>query len=200
MGSQVISYRLSDEEVAALRRQALSGESDNQTAQRLARESLGLSTLSTKSLPVDGLEERIESIVEKRFESFALRLQERLQEEVKTEVKKLSSQIDVRVNLADVDSLRDSVDKLQVTVDSLQKERDELESRNLELEALEADLKNELALKDEELEQLREGLPEPNIDAATLLNRLKPLLGKNSKLSLTSLGDILKQISASPTG
>lgn len=70
----------------------------------------------------------------------------------------------------------------------------ELDARNLELEALEADLKNVVALKDEEIERLREGLPEPNIDAATLLNRLKPLLGKNSKLSLTGLEDILKQL------
>ncbi len=204
MSSQVISYRLSDEEVAALRRQALPGESDNQTAQRLARQSLGVSTVSTvstMSLPVDGLEERIESIVEKRFESFALRLQERLQEEVKTEVKKLSSQIDARANLADVDT----VDNYPESVDRLQKERDELDARNLELEA---DLKNVVALKDEEIEQLRstqnkppeEQKPDYQSVADHVLSALK--LGTQSpqyKIAKKALIAFIKQLSASPT-
>jgi polyhydroxyalkanoate synthesis regulator phasin len=86
MSSQVISYRLSTDEVLALRQKALPGESDNQTAQRLMREVLGLSTeVSTQSTLT--LDERIESIVEDRLSSFAAnqndllsRLQERLQE------------------------------------------------------------------------------------------------------------------------
>jgi len=86
MSSQVISYRLSTDEVLALRQKALPGESDNQTAQRLMREVLELSTeVSTPSTLT--LDERIESIVEDRLSSFAAnqndllsRLQERLQE------------------------------------------------------------------------------------------------------------------------
>jgi hypothetical protein len=91
MSSQVISYRLNTEEVLALRRKALPGESDNQTAQRLMRESLGMSTKSTVSL-----DERIESVVEDRFSSFVVnqnellsRLQERLQQ-LETQVAELS--------------------------------------------------------------------------------------------------------------
>jgi hypothetical protein len=86
MSSQVISYRLSTDEVLALRQKASPGESDNQTAQRLMREVLGLSTeVYTQSTLT--LDERIESIVEDRLSSFAAnqndllsRLQERLQE------------------------------------------------------------------------------------------------------------------------
>lgn len=89
MSSQVISYRLSTEEVLALRQRALPGESDNQTAQRLMRESLGVSTPSTELIPVStgNLDERVESIVEERFSSLVgsqndllSRLQARLQE------------------------------------------------------------------------------------------------------------------------
>jgi hypothetical protein len=89
MSSQVISYRLSPEEVLALRQKALPGESDNQTAQRLMRESLGVSTPSTElnSLSTASLDEKIESIVEERFSTLVgsqndllSRLQSRLQE------------------------------------------------------------------------------------------------------------------------
>ena len=45
--SQVISYRLSEEEVEALRQYQRSEESLNQAAQRLLREALKLSTAST---------------------------------------------------------------------------------------------------------------------------------------------------------
>ena len=85
MNTQVISYRLSTEEVLQLRQKGLSGESDSQIAQRLMREALGVSTrLSTKSTTT--LDERIESIVEEKLSAFAAnqndllsRLQERLQ-------------------------------------------------------------------------------------------------------------------------
>ncbi len=96
MSSQVISYRLSPEEVLALRQKALPGESDNQTAQRLMRESLGVSTASTglnsmstelSSMSTASLDEKIESIVEERFSALVgsqndllSRLQSRLQE------------------------------------------------------------------------------------------------------------------------
>lgn len=101
MSSQVISYRLSTEEVLNLRQRALPGESDNQTAQRLIRETLGLSTASTVTPPLstDSLDERIESILEERLSSFASnqndllsRLQERIHE-VETEVKKLPARL-----------------------------------------------------------------------------------------------------------
>jgi hypothetical protein len=75
MSSQVISYRLSKEEVLSLRQKALPGESDNQAAQRLIREALGLSTVSTvsPSLFADSLDERIESILEERLSSLVSR-------------------------------------------------------------------------------------------------------------------------------
>ncbi len=157
MSSQVISYRLSTDEVLQLRQKALPGESDNQTAQRLMRETLGVSTASTAStvtpfLSTVSLDERIESILEERLSSFASnqndllsRLQERLQE-VEAQVKKLPAS-----NLADVD-------KLQTDVDRLQKERDQLDARNLELEAADGDLKHELLNKDEEIARLKEEL------------------------------------------
>jgi polyhydroxyalkanoate synthesis regulator phasin len=95
MSSQVTSYRLNTEEVLVLRQKALPGESDNQTAQRLMRESLGMSTdLSTTS--TTNLDERIKSVIEDRLSSFAAhqnellsRLQERLQQ-LETQVAKLS--------------------------------------------------------------------------------------------------------------
>jgi hypothetical protein len=85
MNTQVISYRLSTEEVLQLRQKGRPGESDSQIAQRLMREALGVSTKSsTKSTTT--LDERIESIVEEKLSAFAAnqndllsRLQERLQ-------------------------------------------------------------------------------------------------------------------------
>lgn len=73
MSSQVISYRLLTDEVLILRQKALPGESDNQTAQRLMRECLGLSTASTNSPKVStpSLDERIESVVEEKMISFS---------------------------------------------------------------------------------------------------------------------------------
>ncbi len=124
MSSQVISYRLSTDEVLALRQKALPGESDNQTAQRLMREVLGLSTeVSTQSTLT--LDERIESIVEDRLSSFAAnqndllsRLQERLQE--------LEAQI---ANLPLTDDRPSSplpVDKVDKSVDDVDNEHDRL--------------------------------------------------------------------------
>jgi polyhydroxyalkanoate synthesis regulator phasin len=86
MSSQVFSFRLSPDETLAVRQKALPGESDNQAAQRLMREMLGVSTgVSTQSTLT--LEERIESIVEDRLSSLIAnqndllsRLQERIQE------------------------------------------------------------------------------------------------------------------------
>jgi polyhydroxyalkanoate synthesis regulator phasin len=124
MSSQVISYRLSTDEVLALRQKASPGESDNQTAQRLMREVLGLSTeVSTESTLT--LDERIESIVEDRLSSFAAnqndllsRLQERLQE--------LEAQI---ANLPLTDDRPSSplpVDKVDKFVDDVDNEHDRL--------------------------------------------------------------------------
>jgi E3 ubiquitin-protein ligase DOA10 len=85
MNTQVISYRLSTEEVLQLRQKGLSGESDSQIAQRLMREALGVSTRVSTQTTVT-LDERIESIVEEKLSAFAAnqndllsRLQERLQ-------------------------------------------------------------------------------------------------------------------------
>jgi len=141
MSSQVISYRLSTDEVLQLRQKALPGESDNQTAQRLMREALGLSTSSTvmPSLSTDSLDERIESILDERLSSFASNqnnllscLQERLQE-VEAQLKNLP-----------IPNF-DNVDILSTTVDILERERDQLNARNLELEAADGDLRNKSA-------------------------------------------------------
>jgi len=174
MSSQVISYRLSKEEVLQLRQKALPGESDNQTAQRLIRETLGLSTVSTdtESLSTDNLDERIESILEKRLSSLVnnqndllIRLQERLQK-VEAQIKKLPSS-----DVADVD-------KLKTDVDRLQKERNQLDARNLEPEATDGDLRNDLLMKDEKIAHLKEELgklkaiaPQPTTNNQELLTQ-----------------------------
>ena len=154
MSSQVISYRLSTEEVLQLRQKALPGESDSQTAQRLMREALGLSAPSTvmPSLSTDSLDERIESILDERLSSFASNqnnllscLQERLQE-VEAQLKNLP-----------IPNF-DDVDILSTTVDILERERDQLNARNLELEAADGDLRNKLLLKEEEIAHLKEEL------------------------------------------
>lgn len=117
MSSQVISYRLSTDEVLALRQKALPGESDNQAAQRLMREVLGVSTeVSTQSILT--LDERIESIVEDRLSSFAAnqndllrRLQERL-EELEAQVANLSAANDCPSSRLTVDGSVDGVDEI----------------------------------------------------------------------------------------
>ncbi len=174
ISSQVISYRLSTEEVLQLRQKALPGESDNQTAQRLIRETLGLSTVSTNSpsLSTDSLDERIESILGERLSSLVSnqndllsRLQERLQK-VEAQIKKLPSS-----DIADVD-------KIKTDVDRLQKERDQLDARNLQLEAADGDLRNDLLMKDEKIAHLKEELgklkaiaPQPTTNNQELLTQ-----------------------------
>jgi chromosome segregation ATPase len=171
MSSQVISYRLSTEDVLQLRQKALPGESDNQTAQRLIRETLGVSTTlstATFSLSTGSLDERIESILEERLLSLVSNqndLLSRLQE-VEARVKKLPAS-----NAPDVDKLKTDVDKLQ-------KERDPLDARNLELEAADDDLKNDLLMKDEKIAHLKEELeklkaiaPQPTTNDQELLTQ-----------------------------
>ena len=87
MSSQVLSFRMSTEEVLLLRQHAQPGESDNQTAQRLMREMVGTYTSYTSyTLSTADLDERIESVVSEKFASFVAshnnlleRLQKRLQ-------------------------------------------------------------------------------------------------------------------------
>jgi hypothetical protein len=134
MNTQVISYRLSTEEVLQLRQKGLPGESDSQIAQRLMREALGGSTsLSTKS--TQPLDERIERIVEEKLSAFAAnqndllsRLQERLQqaesrlEEMLTKAEAQATSlpvdtVDKTINITEtarettVDTVNSSVDK-----------------------------------------------------------------------------------------
>jgi hypothetical protein len=122
MSSQVISYRLNTEEVLVLRQKALPGESDNQCAQRIMREALGLSTdLSTKSTMT--FDERVESIVEDKLSAFAAnqnnlfdRLQERLQH-LEAQLTELSLPSDRLPSPPIVDKLVDNVDGLLTQAD-----------------------------------------------------------------------------------
>ena len=88
MGSHVVSFRFSDQEIELLRQQADSpDESTNAIAQRLLREMLGVSTLTFTN--VDNLELRVQAIVDARISAVARdivdkRIQERLQEEMAT--------------------------------------------------------------------------------------------------------------------
>ncbi len=88
MGSHVVSFRFSDQEIELLRQHASSSdESTNAIAQRLLRELIGASTLSSTS--VDDLEERVQAIVDARMEAIARSIvdhciQERLQKEMAT--------------------------------------------------------------------------------------------------------------------
>jgi hypothetical protein len=128
MSSQVISYRLSTDEVLALRQKAQPGESDNQTAQRLMRGMLDLSTMSTELSTVStiSLDERIESVVEDKLSSFAAnqnellsRLQERLQE-VELRLSEVLAVAESQVNQIPVDTSVDRKDNLTgTTVDSV---------------------------------------------------------------------------------
>jgi len=134
MSSQVISYRLNTDEVLSLRQKALPGESDNQTAQRLMREALGLSTeVSTKSTLT--FDERVESIVEDKLSNFAAnqnelfsRLQERLQhlEEQLAELPLKSDRLPPSLTVDGVDDLLTQADlakRLQVDSATLTKNR-----------------------------------------------------------------------------
>jgi hypothetical protein len=88
MGSHVVSFRFSDREIELLRQQANSpDESPNAIAQRLLRESLGVSTSAFTN--VDNLEARVQAIVDTRMEAIASDIvdrciRERLQEEMAT--------------------------------------------------------------------------------------------------------------------
>lgn len=88
MGSHVVSFRFSDQEIELLRQHANSSdESTNAIAQRLLRELLGLSTITSTN--VDILELRVQAIVDARMSAVASdivdkRIQERLQEEMAT--------------------------------------------------------------------------------------------------------------------
>jgi hypothetical protein len=115
MNTQVISYRLSTEEVLQLRQKGLPGESDSQIAQRLMREDLGVSTgLSTKSTIT--LDERIESIVEEKLSAFAAnqnellnRLQERLQL-IESHLEEILTTGEAQVSPVSIDNVDQSVD------------------------------------------------------------------------------------------
>jgi CRISPR/Cas system CMR-associated protein Cmr5 small subunit len=119
MTTQVISYRLSTEEVLQLRQKRLPGESDSQTAQRLMREALGVYTnSSTKSTTT--LDERIKSIVEEKLSAFAANqndllscLQERLQL-TESRLKEILFTGEAQVSPISVDSVDQTVD---ITVD-----------------------------------------------------------------------------------
>lgn len=123
MNTQVISYRLSKEEVLQLRQKALPGESDSQIAQRLMREALGVSTgLSTTSTPT--LDERIESVVVEKLSAFAAnqndllnRLQERLQQ-TEFRLEKMLTTGEIQVSSVSVDTVDQAVDITEVVKDS----------------------------------------------------------------------------------
>jgi len=119
MNTQVISYRLSTEEVLQLRQKRLPGESDSQIAQRLMREALGMSTkMSTKSTVT--LDERIESIVEEKLSAFAgnqndllSRLQERLQQ-TESRLEEMLTTGEAQVIPVSVDTVDQAIDITEV--------------------------------------------------------------------------------------
>ena len=88
MGSHVVSFRFSDQEIELLRHHAESpDESTNAIAQRVLREVLGVSTFTSTN--VYNLESRVQAIVDARMSAVASdivdkRIQERLQEEMAT--------------------------------------------------------------------------------------------------------------------
>jgi hypothetical protein len=107
MSSQVISYRLNIDEVSVLREKALPGESDNQTAQRLMREMLGLSTPSTvlSTMSTTGLDERVESVEANQNE-----ILNRLQE-IESLLNDLSATAESRASQMSVDIVDNTVDR-----------------------------------------------------------------------------------------
>jgi hypothetical protein len=125
MSSQVISYRLSTKEVLELRQKALPGESDSQTAQRLMRVVLGLSTET--SIPSTlTLDERIESIVEEKLSTFAAnqndllnRLQERLQHTESRLEEMLTTRVEAQVSPVSIDTVDTAVDIKERTTKSV---------------------------------------------------------------------------------
>jgi hypothetical protein len=116
MSSQVISYRLSTKEVLELRQKALPGESDSQTAQRLMRVVIGLST-GASTLSTLTLDERIENVVQEKLSTFAVnqnelinRLQERLQH-TESRLEEMLTRVEARVSPLSVNSVDNIVDK-----------------------------------------------------------------------------------------
>jgi hypothetical protein len=73
MASQVISFRFNDDEQSRLQALALEGESLSQTAQRVLRESLGMSTRKSTAVDID---QRIAAAVEPIREEFRAELEE----------------------------------------------------------------------------------------------------------------------------
>ncbi len=66
MASQVISFRFNDDEQSRLQALALEGESLNQTAQRVLREALGMSTRKPTAVDVDSrIQEAIAPLAER---------------------------------------------------------------------------------------------------------------------------------------
>ena len=122
MNTQVISYRLSTEEVLQLRQKGLSGESDSQIAQRLMREALGVSTQSSTKSTVT-LDERIESIVEEKLSAFVAnqndllsRLQERLQQ--------TESRLEEMITTGEAQFIPVSIDNVDQAIDITEVVRD----------------------------------------------------------------------------
>ncbi|MBW4549386.1 MAG: hypothetical protein KME25_34025 [Symplocastrum torsivum CPER-KK1] len=81
MASHLISFRINDSEMEALKQLAEGNESSNLVAQRLLKERLGLSTGSLTELSTERVEEVIEQVVSDRFS--------RLEAEVETLKKQL---------------------------------------------------------------------------------------------------------------
>jgi len=84
MASHLISFRINDSEMEALKQLVEGNESANLIAQRLLKERLGLSTGSLTELSTQRVEEVVEQVVSNRF----LRLEaeiESLKKQLQTE-------------------------------------------------------------------------------------------------------------------
>jgi hypothetical protein len=136
MNTQVISYRLSIEEVLQLRQKGRPGESDSQIAQRLMREALGVFTRSsTKSTTT--LDERIESVVEEKLSAFAVhqndllnRLQERLQL-TESRLEEILSTGEAQVSSVSVDNVDITEEVKERSIDNVDKIVDKTSKRLL---------------------------------------------------------------------
>jgi hypothetical protein len=81
MASHLISFRINDAELEALKQLAEGNESANLVAQRLLKERLGLSTEALTQVSTERVEEVIEQVVSDRFS--------RLEAEIETLKKQL---------------------------------------------------------------------------------------------------------------
>jgi len=111
--------------VLELRQKALPGESDSQTAQRLMRVVLGLST-ETYLLSTITLDERIESVVEEKLSAFAVnqndllnRLQERLQHTESRLEEMFIARVEAQINPVFVDKVDSLVSTKEKTTHPL---------------------------------------------------------------------------------